>query len=61
MSLAIMLSPAEAELCRQWFDSVQDLNPAYLTPPDFVLVKRLYDTLGMRVPHSVLDGAKTPR
>ncbi len=56
-----MLSPAEAELCRQWFDSVQDLNPAYLEPPDFVLVKRLYDTLGMRVPHSILDGIKTPR
>lgn len=50
------LTKEELSLCRQWFGSVQDLNPAYLEEADFELAKKLYEALGMRVPHSVLAG-----
>ena len=38
---------------RQWFDSVQDTNPSYLKAKDFRLAKKVYETLGMRVPSSI--------
>jgi hypothetical protein len=47
------LMDSELELCRQWFDAVQDLSPGYLTKPDFQLAAALYDKLGMRVPNSI--------
>lgn len=51
---ALWLSKAEADLCRQWFNSVQDLSPGYLEPLDYCLAVRLYAALGMRIPESVL-------
>lgn len=44
----------DMELCRQWFDAVQDLNPRYLERADYALARRLYTRLGMRVPHAIL-------
>ena len=49
-------TPEDAELFRQWFNAVQDLNPGYLKKEDFQLAKQLYVSLNMRVPHSVLRG-----
>lgn len=46
----------ELELCRQWFDSVQDTNPAYLEQKDYALAKKLYERLGCRVPNSIEKG-----
>ncbi len=53
--VALPLTPEELELCRQWFDSVQDLNGGYLTPLDYVLAEKLYKQLNMRVPNSVSE------
>lgn len=47
------LTDAELELCRQWFDAVQDLNLGYLDRPDYFLAKKIYHRLGMRVPESI--------
>ena len=49
----VKLTLEEAELCRQWFDAVQHLNPGYLERDDFVLAKRLFEVFGMRVPNSI--------
>lgn len=49
------LAPEQLELCRQWFDNVQDMNPVYLEPKDYSLAKALYEHLGMRVPHTILE------
>jgi hypothetical protein len=43
----------QLELVRQWFDAVQDLNPAYLTTEDYILARSIYEDLGLRVPHSI--------
>lgn len=51
------LTRDELELCRQWFDAVQDVNPEYLQPSDFVLAKKIHELLGMRVPHSIAPPA----
>ncbi len=48
-------SNADADLARQWFDAVQDLNPQFLGKKDYVLAKKLYEKLGMRVPNSILE------
>lgn len=47
------LSRDELHLIRQWFDAVQDCNPGYLERPDYLLARRVYEALDMRVPHSV--------
>jgi hypothetical protein len=47
------LDKEDAELCRQWFDNVQDLNPDYLKGPDYHLAEGLYMAVGMRVPNSI--------
>lgn len=47
------LTDGEIHLVRQWFDSVQDNNPAYLQIPDYVLAKKVYESVGWRVPDSV--------
>ncbi len=49
------LTKAEANLCRQWFDSVQDVSPAYLEVADYKLARDLYCALGMRVPNSIAE------
>lgn len=52
----VPLTDGQTELCLQWFNAVQDLNPAYLDSADFVLAKSLYDRAGRRVPASVAHG-----
>jgi len=49
------LTTDELDLCRQWFNSVQDTNGGYLTPQDYVLAEKLYKQLDMRVPHSISE------
>lgn len=49
------LTAAELHLIREWFDNVQDINRIYLEPKDYALAKRVYEALGMRVPHSILS------
>lgn len=48
----------QLELCRQWFNSVQDLNPGHLETKDYQLAKLLYERLGMRVPSSIAERAQ---
>lgn len=52
------LRGSQLNLCRQWFNAVQDLNPAYLTPADYQLAREIYEQLGMRVPQSVVEGCE---
>lgn len=54
------LSPDELDLCRQWFDSVQDLNGGYLNKADYMLAQRLYVACGMRVPSSISISTTPP-
>tara|TARA_Y100000114_G_C11711130_1_gene303542 strand:+ start:655 stop:996 length:342 start_codon:yes stop_codon:yes gene_type:complete len=51
----IINSDNEINLVRQWFDSVQDLNSEFLQTDDYILAKKIYTRLGMRVPHSITD------
>ncbi len=37
----LVLSPAEADLVRQWFSAVEDMNSAYLHEADKELLKRI--------------------
>lgn len=52
------LTMEEANLVRQWFNAVQDLNPHYLMLPDYELARKIYDRLGIRVPSSILANAE---
>jgi len=45
----------EIELMRQWFDSVQDVNPQFLEQKDYDLAVKVYKATGMRVPNSILQ------
>ncbi len=49
----IQLTVDELNIARQWFDAVQDLNPAYLTLQDYELAQKIYQKLGMRVPLTI--------
>lgn len=49
----LKLSKEDLELCRQWFDNVQDLNPQYLERADYELAHRIYQALGMRPANSI--------
>jgi len=40
----------ELELIKQWFDSVMDINPEYLTTKDYLLIRKIYLRLGYRIP-----------
>lgn len=51
----ITLTDKELDMFRQWFNAVQDLNPAYLTKEDYQLVNNIYQKLGWRVPNSIKD------
>ena len=51
------LTVEELELCRQWFDCVQDVHSGYLKDYDYALGKKLYEILNMRAPHRVRDAA----
>lgn len=48
-----VLNPRALDVFRQWFDALQDCNPAYLTQSDYLLARNLYKELGMRVPDSI--------
>lgn len=54
------LNEEELNLIRDWFDSVQDLNPDYLEQKDYRLQVKVLRSLGYRVPHDVLRGASLP-
>lgn len=58
MDEKITITTEEANLVRQWFDAVQDLNQGYLTQPDYELAQRLYQALGRRVPSSISTNVK---
>ena len=45
---SLSLEQEQLGLCRQWFNAVQDLNPAYLTDEDYILAEQLYKALGQR-------------
>jgi hypothetical protein len=47
------LTNAELELVRQWFNAVQDANPAYLGADDYILARQIYEMLRIRVPDSM--------
>ena len=47
------LSRDEMDLCRQWFNSVQDTNGGYLIPADYTLAAKIYERLGLRIPKSI--------
>ena len=53
------LTPEELDLCRQWFDSIQDTNAEYLEPSDYLLAEKLYRQLNMRVPNSISEITKS--
>ncbi len=53
----VQLTDDELDVCRQWFNSVQDTNGGYLTGHDYVLAEKLYLHLGLRVPDSVKQAA----
>ena len=47
------LTLEEVNLCREWFGVVQDMNTLFLELEDFLLAKKLYEKLEMRVPNSI--------
>ncbi len=49
------LTERELDLCRQWFDSVQDVNPSFLQEADYRLAAHIYSELGFRVPNSIKE------
>lgn len=55
-----VFSEEEIHLCRQWFDTMQDvLHPQRLQVKDYVLAAKLYRLCGMRIPNSIAN--KLPR
>jgi hypothetical protein len=47
------LSKEEVDVCRQWFDALQDVHGGYLNPLDYTLASKLYQMVGLRVPDSI--------
>lgn len=60
MNKKIMITGEQADLVRQWFNAIQDLNPGYLTLPDYELVFWIYRALDMRVPDSIAEKLPLP-
>jgi hypothetical protein len=54
------LATDDLELCRQWFNSMQDTNGGYLDRADYALAERLYRMLGQRVPNSITEPLGLP-
>ena len=52
----VSLSSDFKSLFLEWFNAVEDLNQGYLEARDYVAAKMLYESLGRRVPVSVLNG-----
>lgn len=57
--VALPLTPEELELCRQWFNSIQDTNAEYLEPSDYLLAEKVYKQLNIRVPNSISEITKS--
>ncbi|MDO9334918.1 MAG: hypothetical protein Q7T61_00820 [Caulobacter sp.] len=58
MSHTITLTSAEANLIRQWYNAVVDLNPTYLADGDHELGKKITEAAGGRwSPPRVKDAA----
>ena len=55
----VALSREELHLVRQWFESAQDMNPAYLQPADYRLAVHIYQVLGWPVTQRVREGTET--
>lgn len=49
------LSEQELHLIQQWFDIAQDFTSPSLDRQDYLLARRIYEALAMRVPHSISD------
>lgn len=47
------LTDDELDICRQWFECVQDVNGGYLNRQDYALAEKLYGHLGLRVTNGV--------
>jgi len=45
----------ELNLIREWFDSLVDVNPAYLESKDYVLARGIFNMLGKEFPHRYQD------
>lgn len=50
------LCAKELHIVREWFDAVQDISPIYLKRKDYLLAKKIYEELKLRVPNSIMDG-----
>lgn len=48
------ITPEQANLVRQWFDSLQDIHPEYLEQKDYELAVELYKFIGTELPSSIL-------
>ena len=61
--MTLELNDEETHLIREWFENTQDINSVYLERKDYELAKRMYEHLGWRVPHSILNnlGVKNER
>lgn len=53
--MSLTLDNRELNLIRQWFDSVQDVNPNFLEIKDYNLASKIYINLGIRVPKSIMQ------
>jgi hypothetical protein len=56
MDKVLELTPDEANLIREWFNSVQDLNHKFLGGADYSLAKRIHEYMGMQVSKSIERG-----
>jgi len=57
--VALPLTQEELDLCRQWFNFLQDTNAEYLEPSDYLLAEKVYKQLNMRVPNSISEITKS--
>lgn len=53
-----MINQTEQDLICQWFNVVQDINPAYLSKDDYVLARRLMMEIHRPVSQKVMDACK---
>lgn len=49
------LTIEDLDLTRQWFNCAQDINEGCLELNDYLLAKRIYEKVGMRVPNGITD------
>lgn len=49
------ITAEQANIFRQWFDSLQDTHPEFLDQEDYKLAAKLYEICDMKLPNSILD------